>query len=81
MAFVDQLLLERHVVFDDAIVYDDKMVVAVAMRMGIPIRRLSVRRPAGMPDADVTGKRMLLQAASRFARRPFFFSIEIVPLS
>ncbi len=71
MAFVDQLLLERHVVFDDAIVYDDKMVVAVAMRMGIPIRRLSVRRPASMPDADVTGKRMLLQGCFQICQTAF----------
>ena len=72
MAFVDQLLLERHVVFDDAIVYDDEMIMAVAMRMGIPIRWLSVRRPAGMPDADVSGERMRLQCGFQICQTTFF---------
>ncbi len=45
-----QLLLQRHVVLNDAVVHQRQR--ARPMGMGVLLRRLAVRRPAGMADPD-----------------------------
>ncbi len=72
MAFVHELLLQSHVVFNDAIVNDDEMIVAVAMGMGISIRRLAMGGPAGVADTDVTGERMGFQRFFQICQAAFF---------
>ena len=72
MAFVDELFLQSHVVFDDAIVDDDEMVVAVAVGMGISVRRLAMGSPAGVANADVTGERMAFQRFFQVCQAAFF---------
>ena len=51
VAFVDQLLLQADVVLDDAVVDDDDLAGAVAMRMSVLFRGTSVRGPASVADA------------------------------
>src|SRR5205814_2100490 len=53
-----QLVLQIEVVLDDAVVDDDDLAGAVAMRMGVLLGRTSVRRPAGVADAVITGDRI-----------------------
>ena len=51
VAFVLQLLLERQVVFDDAVVHHDDVARAIAVRMGVLFGGAAVRGPAGVADA------------------------------
>ncbi len=46
-----QLLLQLHVVFNDAVVNNHNRAVAVAVRMGVFFGRRSVRGPAGVANA------------------------------
>ena len=48
-----QLLLQIEVVLDDAVVDDDDLAGAVAVRMGVLLGRPAVRRPARVADAVV----------------------------
>ena len=54
MPLLDQFFLQRHIVFDNAVVHDGEIARAVCMRMRIAVRRAAVRRPARMTDADMT---------------------------
>ena len=47
-----QPLLEREEVLDDAVVDDDDVARAVAMRMGVVLVRLAVRGPARVAHAE-----------------------------
>src|SRR5215831_13537764 len=51
VAFLLQLLFQRKVVLDDAVMHHDQVAGTVAMRMGILFGGASVRRPAGVADA------------------------------
>ncbi len=51
VAFGDQLLLQRDIVLDDAVVDDDDLAGAVAMGMSVLFRGTPMRRPAGVADA------------------------------
>ncbi len=51
VAFLGQLLLEREIVFDDAVVHHHNLSRAIAVRMGIFFGGTSVRGPAGVADA------------------------------
>ena len=51
-----QFGLEAPVVLDDAVVDERQPVVFGVMGVGIDIARLSMRRPPGMGDADVSGQ-------------------------
>ena len=51
VAFLDQLALQADVVLDDAVVHDNDLAGAVAMRMGVLFGGTSVRGPAGVADA------------------------------
>ena len=50
-----QLLLQIEIVLDDAVVHDDDLAGAVAVRMGVLLGRAAVRRPARVADAVVAG--------------------------
>ena len=52
-----QLVLQVEVILDDAVVDDDDLPGAVAMRVGVLFGRASVRRPAGVADAVVAHER------------------------
>ena len=58
VALLLQLLLQIEVVLDDAVVDDDDLAGAVAVRMGVLFGRPAVRRPARVADAVVAGKRI-----------------------
>ena len=49
--FFFEFLLEFQVIFDDAVVHDDDLALAVAMRMGVFFRGAAVRGPAGVAQA------------------------------
>ena len=51
VAFVDQLLLQADIVLDDAVVHDDDLAGAVAMRMSVLFGGTAVRGPASVADA------------------------------
>ena len=53
VAFSNQLLLQLEIVLDDAVVDDDDLAGAVAMRMGVLLGRPPVRGPARVADAVV----------------------------
>jgi hypothetical protein len=54
-----QLVLERQIIFDDAVV--DEHAGAGAVRMRVLLGRPAVRRPTGMPDADRAAELLLRQ--------------------
>ena len=58
-----QLALQLEIVFDDAVVDDDDLAGAVAMRMGVLFGGTAMRRPACVADA--------VQAVDRFERIAF----------
>ena len=64
IAVTQELFLDLAVVFDDAVVYAHDAAVIAAVRMGVVLRRVAVRRPARMADpaaaADLDGSQLLL---------------------
>ena len=58
VALALQLLLQIEVVLDDAVVNDDNLAGAVAVRMRVLFGRPAVRRPARVADAVVAGDRI-----------------------
>ena len=60
-----QLLLQVEVVLDDAVVDDDDLAGAVAVRMGVLLGRPAVGRPARVADAVVAGDRLGVDARPR----------------
>ena len=52
VAFVLQLLLQREVVFDDAVVHHDDVALAIAVRMGVLLGGTAVGGPARVADAE-----------------------------
>jgi hypothetical protein len=56
-----ELLLEREEVLDDAVVDDDDVSTAVAMRVGVVLVRLAVRGPARVAHAEAALERLLRQ--------------------
>ena len=51
VAFLDELLLQGEVVFDDAVVHDDDLAGAVAMGVRVLFGGAAVGGPAGVTDA------------------------------
>src|ERR1700735_115128 len=51
VTFFDELMLQLHIIFDDAIVYDDDFTGAVAVRVGILFGWASVGGPTGVADS------------------------------
>ena len=54
MAFFQKIFFQIHVVFNNAIVNDDKMIIFIPMGMGIHIWWFAVSCPSGMPDTDIS---------------------------
>ena len=72
VALALELFLERQKVFDDAVVDDDDIAGAVAVRMGVFFRGAPVRGPAGMADAVIAVDRIETQhvfQVAKFSRR------------
>ena len=59
----EQLLFERVVIFDDAVVDDGDFAGLIELRMGIFVRRRAVRGPARVADAEVARDRFGFQQA------------------
>ena len=51
MAFLQQGLLQGHIIFDDTVVDDGKLAAFIRMGMGVDIAGFPVGSPAGMADA------------------------------
>ena len=58
VAFRFQLVLQGEVVFDDTVVYDDDVAVAIAVGVGILFRRTAMGGPTGVTDAEAPGQRI-----------------------
>ena len=76
MPLVAQPLAEGKVVFDDAVVDDDDVAIAVAVRVGVEIAGAAVSRPARVADADgpfrkapIEARREALQLSDRLYKR------------
>ena len=57
LALLQQELLQRQEILNDAVVHDADAAVCGHLRMRILVRGCAVRRPAGMADAEITGER------------------------
>ena len=68
VALALQLLFQRKVIFDDAVVHHDDVAGAVAMRMGVLFGGASMRRPAGMADAVIAIHRIQAQSVFEIAQ-------------
>ena len=73
MTLGKQHLLDFHVIFDDTVVDNHEMIVAIPVRMRILIARPSVRRPARVPDADMPRKRRRQKCRLQIRQTAFFF--------
>ena len=71
MTFFNQFLFQRHVIFNDTVVDNDKVIMAVAVRMCIHIRRLSMCSPACMTDPDMSMERMFLKNSFQISQTAF----------
>ena len=70
---LEQLFLERVVIFNDAVVDDGDFAGLIEMRMGIFIRRRPVRGPARVGDAEVSRGRFGFQQAREALINPALF--------
>ena len=70
VAFGDQLLLQREVVFDDAVVDDDELAGAVAVGVCVLFRGAAVSGPAGVADAVGAVERLRRMTSSRLRSLP-----------
>ena len=57
LALLQQELLQRQEILNDAVVHDADAAVRGQLRMRILVRGCAVRRPAGMADAEIAGER------------------------
>src|ERR1039458_613322 len=71
VAFFDQLFLQAEIVLDDAVMYDDDLARAVAMRMGVFFRGTSVGGPAGVADAVSAVERLETDGLFQVAQLAF----------
>ena len=69
----NQFLLERVVIFNDAVVDDGDFAGRVEVRMAIGVRRNAVRGPARVRDAEVAGGGFGFQDAGDAVVNPAFF--------
>ena len=77
VAGVEQFLLERVVIFDDAVVDDGDLAGLIEVRMGIDVRRRAVRGPARVADAEISRDRFGFQKAGEaFVDFPLFLADE-----
>ena len=59
VAFGFEFLLQLEIIFDDAVVHDDDLAGAIAMRMGVFFGGAAVRGPARVADAvDAVDRRL-----------------------
>ena len=73
MTFFNQIFLQRHIVFDDAVVHNGKIARAVCMRMCVAVRRTSMRRPTRMPNADMTCRLISFDDSLEFGKTTHAF--------
>src|SRR5579862_995 len=71
VAFFRKFLFQRDVVFNNAIVHHDHAAGAIAVRVGIFLRRSAVGSPAGMPDAIGAVERLEANNLLEIAQFPF----------
>src|SRR5205085_821748 len=69
-AFADQLISDRRVVFDHAVVHERELAALVEMRMRIFVGNLAVRRPASVTDAVIAARRLLRHQAREIGDTP-----------
>ena len=73
MTFFNQIFLQRHIVFDDAVVHNGKIARAVCMRMCVAVRRTSMCRPTRMTDADMTCRLISFDDSLEFGKTTHAF--------
>src|SRR5215472_489800 len=71
VAFLRELLLQAEVVLDDAVVDNDDLAGAVAMRMGVFLGGTAVRRPASVSDAISAFQRLVADGFFEVAQLAF----------
>ena len=68
VAFLHQLMLERQIILDDAVVHHHDIAVAIAVRMRVFFRRPPMRGPARVPDPVEALHRAQLQDVFQIAQ-------------
>ena len=71
VAFLDELFLQAKIVLDDAVVHDDDLAGAVAVRMGVFFRGTAVGGPAGVSNAVGAMQRLLPDGFFQIAQLAF----------
>ena len=57
----NQILFQRHIIFDNSVVNDDKIPRAIRVRMGVSVGRTTVRRPACVTYSDNSIRKIILE--------------------
>ena len=60
-AVLDQHALDLLIIFNDSVMYDRQRLAGVRMRVRIDVRRLAVRRPAGVSNAALAADRRFVE--------------------
>ena len=79
VAFAFEPRLQRLEVLDHAVVTEREHALAAEVRMGVPLRRRAVRRPARVADANRTGAERWPDADASRSMRPVVLRTEIAP--
>ena len=74
IAVADQLIFQRLVIFDHAVVDERQFPARVEMRMGVLIGRFAVGGPAGVADAESAGRRLFRHQFSERGDAPGAFA-------
>ncbi len=69
-----QLISERGVILDHAVMHQDHFAVAPDVGMGIDVRGFAVGRPAGVPDSQRALDRLFFKQTAQFIHPPGFFA-------
>src|SRR4029077_6918877 len=82
MTFFDELFLQAEVILDDAIVYDDDLAGAVAMRMSVFFRGAPVSSPSGVANAIAAVERFEADDLFQVAQLAFgAANLQLVPIA
>ena len=70
VAFADELIAQRGVVLDHAVVADREASALIEMRVRVLIRHTAVRGPSRVRDAGIPGERRILQQRGEIRDAP-----------
>ena len=82
VAFFNQLFLQAEIVLNDAVVHDDDLAGAIAMRMSVFFRGTTVCSPASVADAVAAFERLEADGFFQVAQLAFGAAdLQLVPVA